>query len=173
MLNTRFMALTLGTSLVVLSGCTSFFAPQAMPKGYKYEDSTPLSSPAPSEPWSNKAVITNTENMATNTAAWQGAVYELVAAMEPNLPQDGSPLNLTADSTSSNQILALDHYLRQTLIQKGYNLTTLPQTGTPLFYGIQTDKKTGNFILTTSLKDAKGDKVLSSASVNAVLPFEK
>lgn len=163
--------LFMGTSLIALSGCTSF-APQSMPKGYTYEDDTPLSSPAPSSPWYNKSVIQNTENMATNTAAWQGSVYELVAAMDPNLPKDGSPLNLVAES-KSDQILVLDHYLRQTLIQKGYNLTTLPATGTPLYYNVTKSKESGNFILSTSLKDAKGDKVLSSAAVNAVLPFEK
>ncbi len=171
MLHTRFFTLTLTTSLVVLSGCTTF-APQSMPKGYTYQDNTPLSSPAPSSPWHDKAVITNTENMGTNTAAWQGSVYELMDKMDANLPKDGSPLNLVAED-SSNQSLAFDHYLRQTLIQKGYNLTTLPKTGTPLFYGVKKAKDAHAYVLTTSLKDAKGDKTISSASVNAVLPFEK
>lgn len=166
----RFFLLTLGTSLCVLSACTTGNTPQWFPKGYVYQDTTPISSPAPSTPWDNDAKISDTENMSSNAAAWQGAVYELVAAMEPNLPKDGTPLNLSTDSNSAHNT-ALDHYLRQALMAKGYNLTTLPKTGTMVISAAEETKTKGSYLLKTSVKDVKG-KVTSKSAVTAVLPFE-
>ena len=155
-------------SLLALSAC----AAQSYPKGYRYQDDTPLSSPQPSSPWDDKAVIHDTEKMATNTAAWQGAVYELVDKLEPHLPKDGTPLNITAENgllkgdTSNN---ALDHYLRQTLIQRGYNLTTISNAGLILSHKVKKAKLPKTYDISVSVLDAKGRPV-ATETVPAVLP---
>lgn len=169
----RFFLLSLGTSLLVLSACAPQGATQWMPKGYTYQDNTPLSSPAPSSPWLDEAVINDTEKLASNTAAWQGSVYELVALLEPTLPKDGTPLRLEPVSPISAHDMALDHYLRQTLVQKGYNLTTTSNAGMVLTYDATGPDKEGSYLLTVSFPPIAGQVQTSAASIHAVLPYEK
>lgn len=168
----RFFLLSLGISLSTLSACTADNTPQWMARGYTYEDNTPLSSPVVSSPWDQDIVITDTDHLTANVAAWQGAVYELVAAIEPHLPKDGTPINLSAVDAGSSQNMALDHYLRQILVQKGYNLTTVPDAGLLMTSEVkEVPKQDGAYALTASFVDKDG-KALSSSSVNAALPFE-
>lgn len=169
MVSHRFLSLSLAfVSLVALSAC----AAQSLPKGYRYQDDTPLSSPQPSSPWDEKAVIHDTEKMSTNTAAWQGAVFELVDKLELHLPKDGTPLNITAEKGLLKGDLdnnALDHYLRQTLIQRGYNLTTIPNAGLVLSHKVAKAKLPKTYDISVSVLDAKG-KAMVTESVAAVLP---
>lgn len=174
--------------LLALSGCTSVdhmptrverttvLNTQFMPKGYTYQDNTPLSSPQPSSPWVASSVISNTDDLATNTTAWQGAIFELIAAMEPYLPKDGTPLNLSAETGGIGRTphtLAFDHYLRQGLLQKGYTLTTEPKAGLAITYRIQKIKKVANtYVLKTTIKTAH-NPAGSSAAVTAILPHEE
>ncbi len=182
----QFSVLALASIAVLsLSACTSvddmprsntrsnFLSTQSMPKGYRYQDNTPLSSPQPSSPWVNSAVIHDTDKMSSSTAAWQGAVYELVAKMEPHLPKDGTPLNMAPIKDGSPDNNTLDHYLRQALIQRGYNLTTIPDAGLQLSHQVaksKTDKtndKTYN--ISMSVLDLEG-KAVATEIVPAVLP---
>ena len=147
-----------------------------MPKGYTYQDNTPLSSPQPSSPWVTSSVIGNTDTMATNATAWQGAIFELIAAMEPHLPKDGTPLNLSAKTGGTSRdphTLAFDHYLRQGLLQKGYTLTTEPKAGLAITYHIKPVKKAANtYFLETTMKTTNS-LVASTAAITAILPHEE
>lgn len=182
MVFSRFLSLSVAcASLFVLSACTSvddvpsstvrstFLSTQSMGKGYKYQDDTPLSSPAPTSPWVKSAVIQDTEKMAAQNAAWQGAVFELVDKMEVNLPKDGTPLNLASKASQNAQNASLDHYLRQALIQRGYNLTTTPDGGLPMNYKVEKTKAERTYNISMSILDAKG-KVTATQVVPAVLP---
>ncbi len=174
-------------SLLALSACTfvdhapeggfrnSVFSTQSMPKGYTYQDNTPISSPAPSSPWYRVAAKNNTENISSGTAAWQGAVYELVDKMEPNLPKDGTPLNISSEKSNlmaGAKDNALDHYLRQAFIQRGYNLTTLPETGLQITHKVEKAESIRTYYLTTIIKNDKGDPLFTT-KVSAVLPEEE
>ncbi len=124
-LRSRFPAAFLCTiSLLMLAGCSSPFATSFMPTGYTYDDDTPITSPKPTQPWMDEAVITDTEALGNNIAAWQGAVFELVDKIALKLPA-GQPVALTAVAPMTNQKQALDHYLRQSLMQRG--ITIVPQ----------------------------------------------
>jgi hypothetical protein len=72
----------------------------------------------------DEAVITDTEALGANVAAWQGAVFELVDKLSLKLPA-GQPLALAVVQPVTAQKQALDHYLRQALIQRG--ITIVPQ----------------------------------------------
>lgn len=181
MVDNRFFSLLLAmASVLALSACTSvdnvpsdtvrstMLSTQSMAKGYRYQDSTPLSSPAPSSPWVRSAVISDTEKMASSTAAWQGAVYELVAQMEPNLPKDGTPLNLMSTPADVNNT-TLDHYLRQSLIQRGYNLTTVPNAGLQISHKVEKAKTPRTYQISMTILDGKG-KAVRTETVPAVLP---
>jgi hypothetical protein len=160
--------LTIGSLALLLSACS----PQYMPKGYTYQDDTPLSSPAPSSPWNKSVVIDNTENIGAQTAAWQGAVYELLDKLEVTLPKDGTPLNLTSESNSlltGGRDASLDHYLRQALLQKGYNLTTIPDAGLQVTYKTEKSKMPKMIDLVAKILDGEG-KVSSVAMVTAAFP---
>lgn len=180
----RFFSMAFALSAVLaLPACTSVdnvpdegvrssvLSTQSFPKGYKYQDNTPLSSPAPSSPWVNSAVIHDTDKMSANTAAWQGAVYELVAQMEPNLPKDGTPINLISEDhgykTDANNA-TFDHYLRQSLIQRGYNLTTIPNAGLIISHKVQKTKTPRTYNISLTILDAKGKPVHTEA-ISAVL----
>lgn len=185
----------LGGSLLTLAACNSLTTPGWIPNGYRFQDDTPLSSPAPSRPWVEGAVIHDTEKLVTNTAAWQGAVFELVEKISPSLPMDGSPLYLRAPAVQSPQNQALDHYLRQALLQKGFTLTTTPGFGPTLQSSadsltkpniLKLPKREDGFepIWGTNLEDfyrlsltvfkgGTGKAVLGKTSVVAALPFEK
>ena len=182
-----------GGALLVLVACDPVGVPGWMPNGYRFQDNTPLSSPSPSRPWVDEAVIHDTEKLASNTAAWQGAVFELVEKISPSLPTDGSPLFLQEPIVKTAQNQALDHYLRQALMQKGFTLTTLPGFGHVL------QATAGSLMEMDVLKQAQredkfeknsgvdlhdfyrlslaivGEKeaVLAKSSVIATLPFEK
>lgn len=124
--------LTACASLALLAACDSTFATNWVPVGYKYQDDTPITTPAPSKPWLNDAVITNTDGISANTAAWQGAVFELIDKMSATVP--AGPVVLVARAPQTAQKQAFDHYLRQTLTQRGYTISTNPKAGTVVTY---------------------------------------
>ena len=165
----KFLALWLCPCLI-LTGCTkydgSYGQGQFMPKGYKYSDNTPLSSPAPSYPLSYKATKNNTETITADMGAWKGAVFELLDSLEPSLPRDGTPLNLNTNSLKDS---SLDHYLRHALINRGDTLTTTPDAGLPIVTRTEETKEKGVYQLVAEILDAEG-KVKSTSSVTAVLP---
>lgn len=120
----RFPAALLCTaSVLMLAGCSSPFATSFLPTGYTYDDDTPITSPKPTQPWIDEAVITDTEALGANVAAWQGAVFELVDKVWLKLPP-GQPVALTVVQPVTAQKQALDHYLRQALLQRG--VTVVP-----------------------------------------------
>lgn len=119
----------------LLSGCSTF-PTNWMPHGYKYEDDTPITSPAPSKPWDDDAVIVNTDQLASNQAAWQGAVYELMAKLDGKLSPSDGPVILLARTPATNQKQAFDHYLRQSMLQRGFTLATTPGRGPTLVYDV-------------------------------------
>lgn len=184
MVSNRFFSMACLSAVLALSACTSvdnvpndtvrstMLSTQSIPKGYQYQDSTPLSSPQPSTPWVNNAVINDTEKMSASTAAWQGAVYELVAQMEPNLPKDGTPLNLVFDNDGFRADVnntTFDHYLRQSLIQRGYNLTTVPNAGLKISHAVNKTKVKRTYNISMTILDAKG-KAVHTETTSAVLP---
>jgi hypothetical protein len=190
----RYCTITLGVSLLAMTACTTGNQPQWMPRGYTHQgDNTPISSPQPSSPWSNSAVIHDTDAMGESTAAWQGAVFELLEKLGSHLPQDGTPLLLVANAPHTPQDLALDHYLRQALMQKGINLTNV--AGNSLIVGFDavslntSNLKTakmkagyevvsgasleGLYLLSAAIKTLDGKTTLGEAYTVAVLPYEK
>jgi len=183
MVFSRFLSLSAicVASLGLLSACTSvdnvpgstvrstLLSTQSMGKGYRYQDNTPLSSPAPSSPWVNSAVIHDTEAMSAQNAAWQGAVFELIDKMDANLPKDGTPLNITSKLGQNANDASLDHYLRQALIQRGYNLTTVPDAGLKISSKVEKSKTERTYNISMTILDTKG-KVLANQTTPAVLP---
>ncbi len=129
------VAVTSCAVLALLSGCSSFPS-NWMADGYKYEDDTPISSPAPTTPWNNDAVIVNTDTIASNQASWQGAVYELAEKISGQLTPADGPIVLLARTPMTSQKQAFDHYLRQMLIQRGYAIATVPGPGPTLVYDV-------------------------------------
>jgi hypothetical protein len=127
--------LTSAAAVALLSGCSTF-PTNFMPNGYTYEDDTPITSPGPTTPWLNDAVLVNTDQLASNQAAWQGAVFELVDKVAANLSPADGPIVLLARTPASNQKQAFDHYLRQALIQRGFAVTTQPGPGPTLVYDV-------------------------------------
>lgn len=122
-------------ALALLGGCSTF-PTTWMPHGYKYDDNTPISSPAPTAPWNDDAVIVNTDQLASNQAAWQGAVFELMEKVAPQLSPADGPIVLLARTPNTNQKQAFDHYLRQSLIQHGLTLATVPGPGPTIVYDV-------------------------------------
>jgi hypothetical protein len=122
-------------ALALLSGC-SVFPTNWMPHGYKYDDDTPITSSPPTTPWNNNAVIVNTDQLASNQAAWQGAVFELVEKLTVRLSPADGPLVLLARTPATNQKQAFDHYLRQALIQRGFKISSVPGPGPTLVYDV-------------------------------------
>lgn len=122
------------SSLVLLTACDPNMPMGWFPVGYTYEDDSPITSPAPSKPWMNEAVITSTEGLAASTAAWQGAVYELLDKAAPAL--GSTPIMLQARPPYTNQKQAFDHYLRQGLLQRGQVLQTMPTGAQVLTYDV-------------------------------------
>lgn len=144
---------------------------QSMSKGYTHQDNTPLSSPAPSTPWDKAAEINDTENLGAQNAAWQGAAFELVDKMSVHLPKDGTPLNLSSAKYSvlkGSNDNSLDHYLRQALIQKGYNLTSIPDAGLKITYKTEKTKTPRTYNLITTILDKEGEP-LTVTTLPAVL----
>lgn len=122
-------------ALALLGGCSTF-PTTWMPHGYKYDDNTPISSSAPTAPWDDDAVIVNTDQLASNQAAWQGAVFELMEKVGPQLSAADGPIVMLARTPATNQKQAFDHYLRQALIQRGLTLATVPGPGPTLVYDV-------------------------------------
>lgn len=185
--------IAIGTSLLALAGCAPQGPNQWVPKGYSYQDNTPLSSPAPSSPWLKEAEIKNTEKLAASTAAWQGSVFELVSGLQASIPVDGTALFVKSVPPVINQDLALDHYVRQALLQKGVTLTTTSGMGHTLlidarpltnedalkqaktvagFEYVEGMTLDGIYLLTAQLVDQSGKPVADSKSVG-VFPYEK
>lgn len=185
--------LILSASVLGLAACSPQGPNEWIPRGYTHQDNTPISSPKPTSPWLEEAVATDTENMAANTAAWQGAVFELIDGIAAALPQDGSPINVAALAPVTNQDLALDHYTRQALLQKKMTLTTTDGIGlklsinseplsnsaaleqaktAPGFQYVQGMKLNGLYLLTASLTKATGEVAAQSKVVGA-FPHEK
>jgi hypothetical protein len=180
-------------ALLLLTACEPPFATNWMPVGYTYQDDTPITSPAPSKPWLKDAVIKDTEALATNTAAWQGAVFELVDKISAKVPAASGPIALKALEPNTTQKQTLDHYLRQGLIQRGYTVaTTSAAPGPVLTYDILnlsnpsvrdwTVKTLGaDAIPGSNMKDmyvlrattTSDGAILSDEAVVAVLPGEK
>jgi hypothetical protein len=123
-------------ALLLLSACESTFATNWFPVGYTYQDDTPITSPAPTKPWLKDAVITDTEDLASNTAAWQGAVFELVDKISAKVPASAGPIAVQAHEPVTAQKQAFDHYLRQGLIQRGYAVGTTQAAANTLTYDI-------------------------------------
>ena len=163
------LLLSLGAMLSLLSACSSGNTPQWMPRGYANQDDTPLSSPPLSFPW-NANISTNLDDMGANSNAWQGAAFDLLDALSPNLIKDGEPLSLSPQ-TSSKEDRELDHYLRQALIKKGYTLTNQPITKNIIRCSVTKDNKKDGYNLTAIITEANGRRVTAS-SVKAALPFE-
>ncbi len=179
------------SAVSVLAGCApgdrawqessshTVFGAQSSPKGYRYQDDTPLSSPAPSSPWIASAVAHDTERMTTNAVAWKGAVFELVAQLEKTLPQNGAPIRVMPEEKwfagTSAHTTSFDHYLRQALIQKGYHLTTQPDAGALVMYKMTKDAaKKDTYVLTAASRVVKaGTPVSVPVSVVAILPYEE
>lgn len=114
-----------------LAACTPQGPNQWMPRGYTYQDDTPLSSPAPSSPWLKEAELKNTDRMSANNAAWQGAVYEIVDQIETILQEHENVVSISGQQPMSTHDLAFDYYIRQALIQKGYKINTFSDQNTP------------------------------------------
>lgn len=180
--------------LFVFAACSPLGTPAWMPNGYRFQDDTPLSSPAPTRPWVNEAEIKDAEKISANTAAWQASVSELLEKAVPLFPQDNQPFFIRASSSDTAQTQAFDHYLRQALVQKGYVLSTLSGQGHVLVIhvsGLQNAASLGKavkeaqfekvpgadlsklYLLTLSLIGEKGGAASGTASVVASLPFEK
>lgn len=180
-------------SVLALVGCTSQDPTQWMPRGYVHQDDTPLSSPAPSAPWLKEAEISAPDTLIESSGTWQASVFELVGQLQDALPQDGTALYVSRATPFSGHNAAMDHYIRQVLMQKGYTLTTTAGAGPtitvaakPLTDTAAMDKamKEAHFVCTPGvdvkdtyllnavLKNADGT-VAKDSSVTAVLPGEK
>ncbi len=186
--------LALGAAALSLSACSNT-PTQWMPNGYRYEDNTPISSPAPSRPWSDK-IHANLDRLGDNTAAWQGAVYELINPLPAIIPPVSSPLTLVADEDVSGPAnTAFDHYLRQGLLSYGYTVNpSKDNDGIHVIYGAehvsgdkqvkQAQQKLGQdlskkgaaddvYELTIKVVGIDGKTPITQQSTFAILPYEK
>lgn len=162
-----------------------------MPNGYHYQDNTPLSSPPPTRPWVKEAARPDMNKLADNTAAWQGAVYELINPLPQTLPPQSSILTLKTRAPAYPADGAYDHFLRQGLISYGYALADAGQAGPVLVYDaapltnkdvaklaqqklgiLPQGNRAGMYYLTLDVIGADG-RLKSSQATLAVLPNEK
>ncbi|PZP56576.1 MAG: hypothetical protein DI586_03190 [Micavibrio aeruginosavorus] len=179
---------------VLLTSC-GVIPTQYMPNGYRYNDDTPLSSPAPSRPWLDEAEDPSIENLADNTAAWQGAVYELINQLPAALPPSSGPVTLATTPPAYIGDKPFDHYLRQGLISYGYRVNpTVYDAGTIIVYNatpitnkdalkkaqakygkeaINPKNTKGVYYLTLEIKSADGKKTMFEQSSLAVIPHDK
>jgi hypothetical protein len=178
--------------IVTLTACSHEpFSTQWMPNGYHYQDNTPLSSPAPSRPWLKEAARPDMNKLADNTAAWQGAVYELINPLPQLVLPQAALVTLKARAPAYPADGAFDHFLRQGLMSYGYTLADAGQAGPILVYDAAplTNKdiaalaekklgvlpqgdRSGMYYLTLDVIGANG-RLLGSQSTLAVLPNEK
>lgn len=124
------------TATLLLGACSSPFSTNWLASGYTHDDDSPITSPRPSQPWDSSAEIKDTEILATNTAAWQGAVFELVDKLLPGLPA-GQPLALQTEGAVTAQKQAMDHYLRQALLRHGVTVTSPGASAATLVYNVR------------------------------------
>ncbi len=179
---------------LLLTSCGSI-PTQYMANGYRYNDDTPLSSPAPSRPWLDEAEDPSIENLADNTAAWQGAVYELINPLPASLPPSSGPVTLVTTPPAYIGDKPFDHYLRQGLISYGYRVNpTIYDAGTVIVYNatpitnkdalkkaqakfgkdaINPKNTKGVYYLTLEIKSADGKKTVSEQASLAVIPHDK
>jgi hypothetical protein len=193
-----FSRLRVATVTFLAFGCVACAAPYQpsswMANGYRYHDNTPLSSPAPSKPWLREAARPNLESMGDSTAAWQGAVYEVMGDLNSVIPQEFTQnLNLQARGSSNPNKQAFDFYLRQALLSRYFKVddTQLAPHYT-LVYDISSlqnkdilalaKQQFGADTLQGSLKDMyyltldvldPQNRLLSRQATLAILPHEK
>ena len=120
------------TSLLVLSACVS---PNWVPKSYTYQDSTPLSSPAPSAPWYSK-IHFNAARHTQYESLWRSiaqVVHDKIVARNPA----GTVISLRQEGVLIPQEESLDHFLRQALLQSGYTFTSDPKAPIVTFFDIE------------------------------------
>lgn len=180
-------------SVLCLTSC-GVVPTQFVPNGYKYHDDTPLSTPAPTRPWMHEADRPNLDNMSENTAAWQGAIYELITPLPGMLPPATTRLALVTKTSASTADNSFNHYLREALLSYGYRIdeapmpsnTTLVYNAAPLSneatlkkvqakYGkefVTKEKAKDRYYLTLGVQGANG-KMLNEQSSIAILPHEK
>ena len=192
MISRRPLMMTL--SALALTSCGAI-PTQYVPNGYTYHDSTPLSSPAPTRPWLDEAAHPNLDNIGDNTAAWQGAVYELINPLPNTITAANGPITLKPAGTVTPADQALDHYLRQGLISYGYVVNPTPDMpGTVLVYDaaplsdpeyrkmavakfgkefVKKDDMKGMYYLTLDVKSPDGKKTVASQASIGVFPHEK
>ena len=191
-MNTR-RGSVLSLAVLSLTACGAI-STQYLPNGYRYNDDTPYSSPAPSRPWLDEADKPDLEALGDNTAAWQGAVYELINPLPGIVPPAGSPIALKTTPPSYVAESAFDHYLRQGLISYGYTVnadanapgTVIAYNATPITnkdalkkaqakYGkdaVSAKNTKGVYYLTLDIQGPDG-KTISQQSSLGVFPHDK
>lgn len=137
--NMSYMALT--ASVLLLSGCaTPYSFHNYIPDGYTYQDSTPISSPAPSSPWFDQAVYSPV-TQAENDAAWRYIATEMLERFKKHVPASNTPVYLKLKKLSSPENQAFDHYFRQALLGADYILATSAENAQVVYYDVQHIKK--------------------------------
>lgn len=191
MINRRISVLSL--AVLGLTSCGAI-PTQYMPNGYRYNDDTPLSSPAPSRPWLDEADHPNLTELGDNTAAWQGAIYELINPLPALIPPISNPVTLQTTPPAYPADQAMDHYLRQGLLSYGYTINpSSANPGTVIVYNaallsnpenlkkaqakfgkefVKKDNLKGMYYLTLEIKGADG-KVIGNQAAIGVFPHDK
>ena len=122
-------------SLALLLASCGVIPTQYLANGNRYQDDTPLSTPAPTRPWTDEAAHPDLNHLGDNTASWQGAVYELITPLAQIVPPTNGPVSIVAKSPASPADASLDHYLRQGLVSYGYQVNPVAKnTGIILVY---------------------------------------
>lgn len=183
-----------GLAILGLASCAAV-PTQYMPNGYRYQNhDTPLSNPAPTRPWIKEAENTSLEKLGDNTAAWQGAVFELLSTLPSVLPPATTAIVLKPLPPSGPTDQAFDHYLRQALIGYGYTINPVEDgqsaaigyNASPLSnastlkaaqekFGkdfVRKDDTENMYYLTIEVLTASG-KLLTRQGSIAILPHEK
>lgn len=180
-------------SLALLLTSCGAIPTQYVPNGYRYNDNTPLSSPPPTRPWLDEAAKPNLDHLGDNTAAWQGAIYELISPLPAIIPPANGPVSVKAAPPASMADASFDHYLRQGLISYGYAINPVAEdTGVILEYNAEALSKPAvlkkaqakfgkEFVSTKNLKDmyyltlkVKSNKMtITEQATIGVIPHEK
>lgn len=184
----------LNFAILGLASCAAV-PTQYMPNGYRYQNhDTPLSNPAPTRPWIKEAENPNLEKIGDNTAAWQGAVYELLSTLPSVLPPSNTAIVLKPLPPAYMVDQSFDHYLRQALISYGYTLNPV-EDGQSAVIGynaaalsnpealkaaqakfgqefVRKEDTKDMYYLTIEVMTARGKLLTRQASV-AILPHEK
>ena len=185
--------LGLGFTALCLTSCGGI-PTQWAPNGYRYETPEPLSSPPPTRPWLDEADHPNLENIGDSTAAWQGAIYELINPLPQIVLPSSGPLTLKTTPPAYPADTAMDHYLRQGLLSYGYTVNPTPDNkGTVLVYNaaplsnpdnvkkaqakfgkefVKKGDMKGMYYLTLDVIGTNGKVITSQASIG-VFPHDK